>query len=146
DRGACDRSSSDRLTGGRSPNVRVGVVLVTPGARLRFGRRAYRAAPPAPPTGRPRVHPTPSISSRPHHRPTGMRPARLRLLLTLLAAVAGVLGWAGPVAAEDDSTLTWSVRPVPTTDEPDRPNFAFTVEPGTTLHDVIRVTNYADQP
>src|SRR5690606_17067123 len=43
-------------------------------------------------------------------------------------------------------TLTWSVRPVPTTDEPDRPNFAFTVEPGTTLHDVIRVTNYADQP
>lgn len=67
-----------------------------------------------------------------------------------LVAVAAPL----PTQVDDDSagddttesTLTWSVRPTPTDDQPDRPNFQFDLEPGSTVRDSLRVRNYGTEP
>lgn len=77
-----------------------------------------------------------------------------RALLTgLLSALAwsyfsapSVAGVAGPMARQEESTLTWSVRPTPTAEQPERPNFSYDLEPGTTVRDSIRVRNFDGEP
>lgn len=59
------------------------------------------------------------------------------------APATGTGGTAGPDEAD---ALTWSVRPTPTEDEPDRSNFSFDLEPGATVHDSVRVRNYGTEP
>ncbi|MDG4792753.1 DUF916 domain-containing protein [Micromonospora sp. WMMD1082] len=75
-----------------------------------------------------------------------------RTLLALALAVAGPLASAGPVAAApiqvraDEPTLTWSVRPTPTDDDPQRPNFSYDLVPGQRIEDSIRVRNFGAEP
>lgn len=64
-----------------------------------------------------------------------------------IAVLLGVVALAGaataaPAQAAEPSTLSWSVRPTPTTANPERPNFAFDATPGGTIKDSIRVRNY----
>ena len=42
-------------------------------------------------------------------------------------------------AADPGSTLTWSVRPAPTDDEPARDRYTFRAQPGREIHDAFRV-------
>ena len=51
-----------------------------------------------------------------------------------------------PPPGQDDSTLAWSVRPTPTAEAPDRPNYAVDAAPGVTVDDSIRIRNYDDAP
>ncbi|GAB7042904.1 MULTISPECIES: WxL protein peptidoglycan domain-containing protein [Catenuloplanes] len=50
------------------------------------------------------------------------------------------------VAPGDGATLTWSVRPTPSPERPDRPNFAWDLEPGQRIEDSIRVRNLGTEP
>lgn len=98
-------------------------------------------------------------------RPPGTRPRRwarrvpralvlgaLGVLVLLGGAARPVEGSAGvaraPVQEEpqEDSTLTWSVRPAPTASEPERSNFSYDADPGATVRDSIRVRNYGAEP
>lgn len=47
--------------------------------------------------------------------------------------------------AAADSTLTWSVRPTPSAEEPERPNYAYDLAPGATVRDSIRVRNFGTE-
>lgn len=53
---------------------------------------------------------------------------------------------AEPAPTDQEETRTWSVRPTPTEEEPDRPNFAFDLEPGTRVDDSVRVRNFGAAP
>lgn len=89
------------------------------------------------------TRPTPAPASRTH-----------RALLALAAVLPFVLGTpasaaepvrSSPAAATSDTTVTWGVRPGAR--EPhaaDRPNFAYTAAPGTTVADSLVVTNHGD--
>lgn len=84
-------------------------------------------------------------------------PRRWRTGRVLVAAVL-VLGWLAPAAApaaamspvravaQEDSTLTWSVRPTPTEEEPERPHFSYDVDPGQRIEDSLRVRNFDEEP
>ncbi len=66
-----------------------------------------------------------------------------------LALVLGASAVAspGPVTAQEaPGTTTWSVKPTPVPDRPDRPNFSFTARPGTEIRDSLRVRNFVADP
>lgn len=54
----------------------------------------------------------------------------------------GAIGGAPSAEAQEQSTLTWSVRPTPREGEQNRPNYLLDVEPGQVVEDSIRVRNF----
>lgn len=68
------------------------------------------------------------------------RRVSLAAALMLVPALLGSTAHAAPAAPTDDQ-ITWSVRPTPTSAEPERPNFSFAVKGGDTVKDSIRVRN-----
>lgn len=68
--------------------------------------------------------------------PNLRRPARTALLVILAAML---LGWSTLPAHGDD--LTWSITPVDNEHGTGRPNFNYTLEPGTSITDAVQVTN-----
>jgi hypothetical protein len=54
----------------------------------------------------------------------------------------GTIGGAPSAQAQEQSTLTWSVRPTPREGEENRPNYLLDVEPGQVVEDSIRVRNF----
>lgn len=89
--------------------------------------------------------------SNTRHMSRPITPARgvvWRVWLGLVVLIGAIGLDSRPAWAQvDDSgdTLTWSVRPTPTDDEPDRPNFAFDLSPGDVITDSIRVRNFDDE-
>lgn len=85
-------------------------------------------------------------------------PAARRIPTAALAGMLCVLAALGsPASAQEtdepteqegtaDGTLTWSVRPTPTDEQPDRPNFSYDVEPDDVIQDSIRVRNFGTEP
>lgn len=51
----------------------------------------------------------------------------------------------GAAAPSEDATLTWSVRPTPTDEEPERPNFSYEIDAGETIRDSLRVRNFGPE-
>ncbi|MDQ7908050.1 DUF916 domain-containing protein [Phytohabitans sp. ZYX-F-186] len=82
------------------------------------------------------------------------RPATALAALAVALLGAASLTPATPAAAappvrqapNEDSTLTWSVRPTPTKDQPERPNFSYDLVPGQRIEDSVRVRNLGDKP
>lgn len=56
--------------------------------------------------------------------------------------VSGVVGQVDPAA----TPVTWGVRPADTVHGTERPNYAYALEPGTSLDDAIIVSNYTQTP
>jgi len=83
---------------------------------------------------------------------TGFALAGLAGPAGLAGAPAGAAGAPASPAAlvtsvqDGDSTLTWSVRPTPTEEEPERPNFAYDLDPGARVEDSLRVRNFGTEP
>lgn len=67
------------------------------------------------------------------------------VLVGLLVGSLSALAQEAP-SATPDQNLTWSVRPVPTDTDPERPNYVYDVEAGVTIRDAIRIRNYGNTP
>ncbi|MDR6689191.1 hypothetical protein J2X55_000090 [Microbacterium sp. 1154] len=82
--------------------------------------------------------------------PAKTSPRPLRLLLSLLAGLALLLGTplaaSAAAAPSAETTVTWSVKPADTAQGRDRPNYAYDLLPGGTVGDALYVANRSPQP
>jgi hypothetical protein len=72
---------------------------------------------------------------------SGILTAIAAVLMVVLGLVGAPTGAVAATSAQTDDQITWSVRPTPTSAEPERPNFSFAVKGGDTVKDSIRVRN-----
>jgi Bacterial protein of unknown function (DUF916) len=71
-------------------------------------------------------------------------PVRTTIAFLLALLSFGVLGTGSAVAADDD--VAWSVRTASNHYGSDRQNYAYTLNPGGTIHDSLVVSNHGKQP